>query len=120
MTDNLLPRREFVRLAGLGGLLLPSQLAQAQPSTVDARTQFGSVRGLRVGPVNTFKGVPYGADTGGENRFMPPQEPTLATCGSHRNTRRTKGVGGSRESEGVRLLRVREEQRSVATGLPVV
>ena len=76
MTDNLLPRREFVRLAGLGGLLLPSQLAQAQPSTVDARTQFGSVRGLRVGPVNTFKGVPYGADTGGENRFMPPQEPT--------------------------------------------
>ena len=75
MTNTLLPRREFVRLAGLGGLLLPSQLTQAQPSTVDAQTQFGSVRGLQVGSVNMFKGVPYGATTGGENRFMPPRDP---------------------------------------------
>ena len=70
-----LPRREFVRLAGLGGLLLPSRLIEAQPSMVDARTRFGALRGVRVGEVNVFKGVPYGADTGGANRFMPPQDP---------------------------------------------
>ena len=73
MTMPRLPRREFVRLAGLGGLLLPSRLVQAQPSTVDARTQFGPVRGLRVGSVNVFKSIPYGADTGAANRFRPPQ-----------------------------------------------
>ena len=75
MTFHRLRRREFVRLASLGGLLLPSHLIQAQPSTVEARTRFGSVRGLRVGAVNVFKGISYGADTGGANRFMPPRHP---------------------------------------------
>ena len=76
MTCHRLGRREFVRLASLGGVLLPGHLVQAQPSTVEARTRFGAVRGLRAGAVNVFKGIPYGADTGGANRFMPPQAPT--------------------------------------------
>ena len=76
MTCHRLGRREFVRLASLGGVLLPGHLVQAQPSTVEARTRFGAVRGLRAGAVNVFKGIPYGADTGGANRFMPPQDPT--------------------------------------------
>ncbi|MCE0767731.1 carboxylesterase family protein [Pseudonocardia kujensis] len=33
----------------------------------------GRLRGRRVGDVATFLGVPYAADTGGPNRFRPPQ-----------------------------------------------
>lgn len=39
------------------------------------QTRFGKVRGeLRDNGI-AFKGIPYGADTGGSNRFMPPRDP---------------------------------------------
>jgi len=38
-------------------------------------TSSGTVRGLVSEGVNIFKGVPYGAPTGGTNRFMPPRLP---------------------------------------------
>jgi para-nitrobenzyl esterase len=38
-------------------------------------TQYGKVRGFVIRGVNTFLGIPYGADTSGANRFMPPQKP---------------------------------------------
>lgn len=40
-----------------------------------ANTQYGKVRGYIINGIYTFLGMPYGADTSGKNRFMPPQEP---------------------------------------------
>jgi len=40
-----------------------------------ANTSYGKVRGFILRGVHTFLGMPYGADTSGKNRFMPPQKP---------------------------------------------
>ncbi len=40
-----------------------------------AETQYGKVRGYVLRGINYFLGIPYGADTSGANRFMPPQKP---------------------------------------------
>jgi para-nitrobenzyl esterase len=40
-----------------------------------ADTHYGKVRGYVLRGVNYFLGIPYGADTSGVNRFMPPQKP---------------------------------------------
>jgi para-nitrobenzyl esterase len=40
-----------------------------------APTRHGRVRGCVLRGIHTFLGVPYGADTSGPNRFLPPREP---------------------------------------------
>ena len=40
-----------------------------------ADTQYGKVKGYVLRGVYYFLGMPYGADTSGANRFMPPQKP---------------------------------------------
>ncbi|MGA9658151.1 MAG: carboxylesterase family protein, partial [Asticcacaulis sp.] len=45
------------------------------PLSAIAKTQYGKVRGYVAGNVLHFKGVPYGADTGGENRWLPAKPP---------------------------------------------
>jgi len=45
------------------------------PRSAVAKTQYGKVRGYVEDGVLTFKGVPYGADTGGENRWLPAKPP---------------------------------------------
>lgn len=45
------------------------------PRSAVAKTQYGKVRGYLDDGVLTFKGVPYGANTGGENRWLPAQPP---------------------------------------------
>ncbi|PSR55267.1 carboxylesterase [Adhaeribacter arboris] len=41
-----------------------------------ANTAYGKVRGFKLRGIYTYLGIPYGADTSGENRFMPPKKPT--------------------------------------------
>ena len=45
------------------------------PRSAIANTQYGKVRGYLDDGVLTFKGVPYGANTGGENRWLPAKPP---------------------------------------------
>ena len=40
-----------------------------------ADTRYGKVQGFILRDIFVFRGIPYGANTGGENRFMPPKEP---------------------------------------------
>src|SRR5215469_15519554 len=45
------------------------------PRSAIAKTQYGKVRGFVDGGVFTFKGIPYGQNTGGENRWLPAKPP---------------------------------------------
>ncbi|MGH9567272.1 MAG: carboxylesterase family protein, partial [Candidatus Angelobacter sp.] len=45
------------------------------PRSAIAKTQYGNVRGFLDGGVFTFKGVPYGQTTAGENRWLPAKAP---------------------------------------------
>src|SRR5690606_37050388 len=48
---------------------IPRRSSLAEPI---AETTSGRVRGFVADGVNVFRGIPYGGDTGGRNRFMPP------------------------------------------------
>ena len=40
-----------------------------------ASTEYGKIRGYMLHDIYCFHGIPYGAPTSGENRFMPPKRP---------------------------------------------
>jgi para-nitrobenzyl esterase len=42
-------------------------------------TTYGKVRGYLLRGIYTYLGIPYGADTSGNNRFMPPKKPSSWT-----------------------------------------
>jgi para-nitrobenzyl esterase len=89
-------RRNFFQTAGLGaaGLGIASALpltscavtAKAESENDEqvllvgddiaiAQTVYGKVQGFILRGIYNFRGIPYGADTSGKNRFMPPQKP---------------------------------------------
>jgi para-nitrobenzyl esterase len=45
------------------------------PRSAIAKTQYGKVRGFLDDDVFTFKGIPYGQNTGDENRWLPAKAP---------------------------------------------
>jgi len=85
-------RRNFIQSLGLGAATLSvgsNPLSPGQSARVDsddqllyvgdniavANTEYGKVRGFVLRGINQFLGIPYGADTSGKNRFMPPVKP---------------------------------------------
>ncbi len=88
-------RREFFKLAGTGvaGIALSSPLALTSCATDQAAkttdgqvlfigddiaivdTQYGKVKGFILRDIYQYRGIPYGADTAGKNRFLGPQKP---------------------------------------------
>jgi para-nitrobenzyl esterase len=85
-------RRKFIQNAGLSaaalGLATPTvasvsrgnadtdgQILFVGDNIAVANTEYGKVRGFILRGIHTFLGIPYGADTSGANRFMPPQKP---------------------------------------------
>jgi para-nitrobenzyl esterase len=73
----MMNRRTFLKQTSLLAVPATVALARGQSSrdSVVADTAFGKVRGEEVQGIKIFKGVPYGATTAGQNRFMPPMDP---------------------------------------------
>jgi para-nitrobenzyl esterase len=64
----------MVRIASVLALALVPAVAIAAPAPV-VTTAGGKVQGVQVEGAAAYLGVPYGADTGGANRFLPPKPP---------------------------------------------
>src|ERR1700756_1193612 len=79
-------RRSFLATLGAGCALANKSFGQSQAAPSGAgqlfwtvETASGKVRGIANTGIKEFKGIPYGAPTGGKNRYMPPKKPAAWT-----------------------------------------
>lgn len=80
-------RRDFLKHASFlaagasasTSLFATRSLWAATGDSVVAETSSGKIRGTTVDDIKVFKGIPYGGNTGGANRFMPPTKPASWT-----------------------------------------
>ncbi len=82
-TVALLSAVSFSATAALGGNKRPDTSRQQVfigEGIAETNTIYGPVRGFVLRGIYTFRGIPYGDDTGGENRFMPPRPPKRWTA----------------------------------------
>lgn len=85
-------RRSFLTLLGAGCATLRTSWGQSRTApnpgaagregrqlfwTVE--TTSGKVQGIANSGIKEFKGIPYGAPTGGKDRYMPPKKPAAWT-----------------------------------------
>jgi para-nitrobenzyl esterase len=85
--DSVSNRRSFVKRASLllagaqaTPLLFMARAARAaETDNAVAETAYGKIRGSVTEDIKIFKGIPYGGNTGGANRFMPPTKPAKWT-----------------------------------------
>ncbi len=79
--DERMDRRTFLGKTAATGLLISGGLGRTWAARSDSTiapvvtTSSGKIRGLVDGKVHAFKGIPYGASTEGEARFLPPAKP---------------------------------------------
>jgi len=70
----ILDRRHVIR--GMAGATTAPGLAwAAQAPKLEVETIHGKIRGGIDQGTRLFRGIPYGGDTSGKNRFMPPTRP---------------------------------------------
>jgi para-nitrobenzyl esterase len=84
-------RRSFLAALGAGYAMANKSWAQTRQAAraagtsgnselfFTADTQYGQVQGMANAGIKEFKGIPYGASTGGKNRYMAPKRPAAWT-----------------------------------------